>query len=134
MTENEKKAAVVLAGTTFHNQSLGPSTDSARKFAAELSAAGLLRTELDDRAREACKLVAKYYKDCRDGSSIAEVQPAVLVGRAILAAEKPVERWTLEPDASNITVSVFENGTWRARFWCDADAKDYIAHKKAEGK
>ena len=87
----------------------------------------LLRTELDDRAREACK---EYSKRWGNGDEVV-----VSVGRDIIAAEKPVERWTVLCPDKGCALFVYDNGANTGKSFphdAEPEARAYVARKNAE--
>jgi hypothetical protein len=134
MTENEKKAHQLLMAQKgrrpdelwheFHE-----------RHVIALSAAGLLRTELDDRAREACKAHELAHPS---HSRLGRRDPCAkcsFAGRDILAAEKPVERWTMRlGHGVSRWFIYFDNEPTEKAFPSDAEpeARAYVARKNAE--
>ena len=127
MTENEKKAANLCQNVLNNLFSVGKGKTAATEMAERLSAAGLLRTELDDRAREACK---EYSKRWGNGDEVV-----VSVGRDIIAAEKPVERWTVLCPDKGCALFVYDNGANTGKSFphdAEPEARAYVARKNAE--
>ena len=140
MTENEKKAANLCQNVLNNLFSVGKGKTAATEMAERLSAAGLLRTELDDRAREACKRRAgapetwgaadPHSLEFRDAS-----RECILVGRDIIAAEKPVERWTVLCPDKGCALFVYDNGANTGKSFphdAEPEARAYVARKNAE--
>jgi hypothetical protein len=136
MTPNEQKAAELTRN--FFHSNLGVTA----WFAAEV--VPLLRTELDDRARELKDAMVAYHSHVcpsvkefillESGPHRARVMAAL---QAILAAEKPVERWTVRLGHGLNKLFVYDGGEPTDKSFppdAEPEARAYVARKNAEGK
>jgi hypothetical protein len=127
MTENEKKADTLFASWLCEP---GDIRDWIRRIVVPL-----LRTPLDDQAREACKAHELAHPS---HSRLGRRDPCAkcsFAGRDILAAEKPKERFYAKGNEAWERIGVGQNAARRAQFDgpdAGAETRAYVARKNAE--
>ena len=128
MTEQQIRAAHIINRVADH-------WAISEQIEANLSAAGLIVTDLHERALAAC---GRFQLECVSPTRQQVLDEVYAVGAAVLAVRKPKERWTVVDRgyggnrARRWAIRGKDAIEYEACFNSEAEARAYAARKNAE--